>query len=231
MTKPHPWRTFNRSFAKADAATLSADEVRKIEVPSRRIGKTAAGKIGNRNAKRGRALEDVVGPMLRRVPDSDIQKTTAPTRILRTIPPGAFKGTRFEVVFEQKGFCDYSGWFRGVHAEIEAKRFADSGQTWNFKAAIKPHQVDRMERCRAAGGLSGVVLLVDDGDRLFGIPWETIAGAIARGRKSFTVPDLEQAAAACVVDALPGVFYPVIDLRTEGATAFLATLFERRIRK
>ena len=188
-----------------------------------------AAQKGNRNVKRGRALEDIIGPMLRRVPDSDIQKTTAPTRILRTIPPGAFKGTRFEVVFEQKAFCDYSGWFRGVHVEIEAKRFADSGQTWNFKAAIKPHQVERMNACRDAGGLSGVVLRVDDGARLFGIPWEIIAGAIARGRKSFTVPDLEQAAG--VIEPLPGVSYPVVNLRAEGAAAFLATLYERRIRK
>jgi penicillin-binding protein-related factor A (putative recombinase) len=212
--------------------TKKTDDGRdRIELPSKRCGKTlAAGKVGNRNAKRGRALEDVIGPMFGRVRDADIQKTTAPTRIVRTIPAGAFGRTRFEVIFEQKGFCDYSGWYRGIHVEIEAKRFGETEGTWNFKSAIKPHQVDRLEACRAAGGLAGVILATDGDARIFGIPWEVIAAAIARGRKSFTVPDLEQAVGLpAIADRLPGVLYPIADIRGDGMEGFLSDLKARRV--
>ena len=193
--------------------------------PTRR----GAGMLGNRKAKQGRLWEDLALPMFSGISSCEIDKTTAPFRITAMITGGAYRGAKVAGFFEKKGQCDFVGRFRGVHVELEAKRHCQIGKPWNFKSAIDGDQMERLSRNRAGGGLSGVLLMSDDGNRLFAISWSVIESAMKRGRKSFSVPDLAQAVdfANDIGDA-SGVF----DLHQRGMAGgmerFLVHLYERR---
>lgn len=180
-----------------------------------------AAQRGNRNAKRGRAWEDLIAAWTVRVANCSLTKTAAPFRILKT-KPGTLGRVTFEGVFERRGQCDFVGQFRGIHVELEAKRIQASETSWRFRESIKPHQWEILADLDAAGGLAGVLLMADDGCSMFGIRFRALAAAESTGRASVRVEELR----AMAVDSFSsGVF----DLREGGLAPLLRELYERRL--
>lgn len=177
----------------------------------------SAAQKGNRNDKRGRAWEDIVATLVRRVPTARLDKTTAPFRIRRgkaANATGAFEGH-----FERRGQCDFVGWFQGIHVELEAKRTAAG--VWRFSSSIKPHQWDRLRDADADGCLAGVLLMTDDGCGMFGIRFRALANTVEAGKKSISVDDLGLIARDPFNS---GIF----DLQDGGLGPFLRELHQRR---
>lgn len=179
-----------------------------------------AAQRGNRNAKRGRAWEDLIAAWTVRVANCKLTKTTAPFRILKT-KPGALGRVTFEGVFERRGQCDFVGHFRGIHVELEAKRIQASETSWRFQESIKPHQWDILADLDAAGGLAGVLLMADDGCSMFGIRFRALQSQVEIGRVSITLEELRSLSADAY---LSGVF----NLREGGLGPILRELYERR---
>lgn len=181
---------------------------------------------GNANVRRGAAWEDLIPRLLDGIRDCSVVRTSPPFHVLR-VKEGP-QGRRFEGFFQRRGACDFVGHYRGVHVELEAKRHASGSGPWNFRSAIADHQWQTLAHLDAAGGMAGVLLLMDEGLHAFAIRFEAIEFANSDGRASFTLAKLLDLAKTPVET---GIF----DLRQGGALQpgglrpFLQSLFDGRM--
>lgn len=67
--------------------------------------------------------------------------------------------------FEQKSTTDYYGIYQGCYFDFDAKSI--SGETFNVKKVVKPHQLKHLQRVKQHGGLAFILVEFVTHDRFF----------------------------------------------------------------
>lgn len=174
---------------------------------------------GNQLAKAGRAWEDLMPSAIAQVPGLRLEHFGAPVRVLGV---GATKAGRRAplVAFEGPAPLDWCGHYHSRHVEIDCKRMTVASPSWSWASSMAPDQVERCIAMSGDGCLVGICLLIDEGFRCYGIPWQYIAAIRSRGRASVKIEELDRAAE----------FDEVVNLRPDGGPIRLLPFIMRMAR-